>query len=93
MLDAAGYLALNLANHVGVSIGSTAVVRAGDVVADVKAAGHTVAATATIDGHDAELARRQRTSGAGPRADRAGRRQCGHADRLGRGRDWGPSVR
>ncbi len=46
VLDAAGYLALKLADNVGVSIGSTAVVHAGDEVAEVKAGGHTVAATA-----------------------------------------------
>ena len=47
VLDAAGYLALNLADHVGVSIGSAHLVRAGDQVAKVTAAGHTVVATAS----------------------------------------------
>ena len=46
VLRAAGYLALNLADHAGVSIGSVPVVRAGDQVASVTAAGHTVVATA-----------------------------------------------
>jgi D-alanyl-D-alanine carboxypeptidase (penicillin-binding protein 5/6) len=45
VLAAAGYLALNLADHVGVSIGAEPVFRAGEQVADVSADGHTVAAT------------------------------------------------
>jgi D-alanyl-D-alanine carboxypeptidase (penicillin-binding protein 5/6) len=47
VLAAAGYLALNLADNVGVSIGSTPLVRAGDQVANVRVAGHTAAATAS----------------------------------------------
>lgn len=46
VLAVAGYLALNLADHVGVSIGAAPVIRAGEQVADVRVAGHTVAATA-----------------------------------------------
>jgi serine-type D-Ala-D-Ala carboxypeptidase (penicillin-binding protein 5/6) len=46
VLDAAGYLALKLADQVGVSIGSVPLVRAGDQVANVRVAGHTVSATA-----------------------------------------------
>jgi D-alanyl-D-alanine carboxypeptidase (penicillin-binding protein 5/6) len=45
VLAAAGYLALNLADHVGVSIGAAPVLSAGEQVADVSASGHTVAAT------------------------------------------------
>ena len=46
VLEVAGYQALILADDVGASIGSTPLVRAGDQVARVKVAGHTVAATA-----------------------------------------------
>ncbi len=46
VLAAAGYLALNLADHVGVSIGSVPLVRAGERIAKVTVAGHTVEATA-----------------------------------------------
>ncbi len=46
VLNAAGYLALNLADHVGVTIGSTPLLHAGDPVANVKVSGHTVVATA-----------------------------------------------
>jgi D-alanyl-D-alanine carboxypeptidase (penicillin-binding protein 5/6) len=42
----AGFIALNLANHAGTSVGTTAFVRAGEVVAHVSVAGHTVAASA-----------------------------------------------
>jgi D-alanyl-D-alanine carboxypeptidase (penicillin-binding protein 5/6) len=47
VLETAGYLALNLADHVGVSIEATPIIRAGERVAEVTVAGHTVAATAT----------------------------------------------
>jgi D-alanyl-D-alanine carboxypeptidase len=47
VLRAAGYLALNLADHVGVTISSVPVVRTGDKVARVRVAGHTVIATAS----------------------------------------------
>ncbi len=46
VLAVAGYLALNLADHVGVSIGSDPVVRAGERIAKVTVAGRTVEATA-----------------------------------------------
>jgi len=46
VLAVAGYFALNLADHVGVSIGAAPIVRAGERVAEVEVAGHTVAATA-----------------------------------------------
>jgi hypothetical protein len=46
VLQVAGYLALNLADHVGASIGVSPVVEAGQVVAHVNVEGHTVAATA-----------------------------------------------
>ncbi len=46
VLEAAGYLALKLADNVGVSIGTTTLMHAGDQVARVKVAGNTVAATA-----------------------------------------------
>jgi D-alanyl-D-alanine carboxypeptidase (penicillin-binding protein 5/6) len=42
----AGLIALNLANHASASVGSTSFVRAGEVVAHVSVAGHTVSATA-----------------------------------------------
>jgi hypothetical protein len=42
----AGLIALNLADHASASIGATPLVRAGEVVAHVSVAGHTVAATA-----------------------------------------------
>jgi len=42
----AGLIALNLANHASASVGSTPFVRAGEVIAHVSVAGHTVAATA-----------------------------------------------
>jgi serine-type D-Ala-D-Ala carboxypeptidase (penicillin-binding protein 5/6) len=42
----AGFIALNLANHASTTVGSTAFVRAGEVVAHVSVAGHTVAASA-----------------------------------------------
>jgi D-alanyl-D-alanine carboxypeptidase (penicillin-binding protein 5/6) len=47
VLEVAGYLALNLADHVGASIGVSPVVEAGQVVAHLDAEGHTVAATAS----------------------------------------------
>jgi len=47
VLEAAGYLALNLADHVGASIGVTRLVVAGQTVAHVKVNGHTVDATAS----------------------------------------------
>jgi len=47
VLAVAGYLALNLADHVVASIGSMRIMRAGERVANVRVAGHTVAATAT----------------------------------------------
>jgi len=46
VLAVAGYLALNLADHVDVSIGAAPIIRAGEQVAVVRVAGHTVAATA-----------------------------------------------
>jgi serine-type D-Ala-D-Ala carboxypeptidase (penicillin-binding protein 5/6) len=46
VLAAAGFIALNLADHASGVIGATPVVRAGQVVAHVSAAGHSVAATA-----------------------------------------------
>jgi serine-type D-Ala-D-Ala carboxypeptidase (penicillin-binding protein 5/6) len=46
VLAQAGFIALNLANHVGTSIGSATVVHAGEVVAHVSVGGHTVAASA-----------------------------------------------
>jgi serine-type D-Ala-D-Ala carboxypeptidase (penicillin-binding protein 5/6) len=46
VLGQAGFIALNLANHVGTSIGATTVVHAGEVVAHVRVDGHAVAATA-----------------------------------------------
>jgi D-alanyl-D-alanine carboxypeptidase (penicillin-binding protein 5/6) len=42
----AGFIALNLADHASTSIRATPLVRAGEVVAHVSVAGHTVAATA-----------------------------------------------
>jgi D-alanyl-D-alanine carboxypeptidase (penicillin-binding protein 5/6) len=47
VLEVAGYLALNLADHVGASIGVTRLVNAGQVVARVKVNGHTVDAAAS----------------------------------------------
>jgi serine-type D-Ala-D-Ala carboxypeptidase (penicillin-binding protein 5/6) len=47
VVAAAGYLALNLADHVAASIGSIAVVRAGERIAKVTVAGHIVEATAS----------------------------------------------
>jgi hypothetical protein len=47
VLGRAGFIALNLANHVGTSIGAATVVHAGEVVAHVSVNGHSVAATAT----------------------------------------------
>jgi D-alanyl-D-alanine carboxypeptidase (penicillin-binding protein 5/6) len=44
VLAQAGFIALNLANHVGSSIGAATVVHAGQVVAHVSVGGHTVAA-------------------------------------------------
>jgi D-alanyl-D-alanine carboxypeptidase (penicillin-binding protein 5/6) len=46
VLGQAGFIALNLANHVGTSIGAATVVHAGEVVAHVSVDGHRVAATA-----------------------------------------------
>jgi D-alanyl-D-alanine carboxypeptidase (penicillin-binding protein 5/6) len=46
VLAQAGFIALNLANHVGSSLGTTTIVHAGQVVAHVSVGGHTVAATA-----------------------------------------------
>jgi D-alanyl-D-alanine carboxypeptidase len=46
VLLAAGYIALNLADHATTFIQATPVVHAGEVVAHVSVAGHTVAATA-----------------------------------------------
>jgi D-alanyl-D-alanine carboxypeptidase (penicillin-binding protein 5/6) len=46
VLAKAGFIALNLANHAATSVAITPVVHAGEVVAHVSAAGHTVAATA-----------------------------------------------
>jgi serine-type D-Ala-D-Ala carboxypeptidase (penicillin-binding protein 5/6) len=46
VLQVAGYLALKLADQVGASISVSPVVEAGQVMAHVNAAGHTVAATA-----------------------------------------------
>jgi len=46
LLDA-GFVAFNLANQASTSVGSTPFVHAGDVVARVSVAGHTVTATAT----------------------------------------------
>jgi D-alanyl-D-alanine carboxypeptidase (penicillin-binding protein 5/6) len=51
VLAKAGFIALNLANHAATAIGTTQVVRAGQVVARARAAGHTVpaAAASTVD--------------------------------------------
>jgi D-alanyl-D-alanine carboxypeptidase (penicillin-binding protein 5/6) len=46
VLAVAGFIALNLANHASSTIGSTPLVRAGEVVAHVSVAGHTVSASA-----------------------------------------------
>jgi D-alanyl-D-alanine carboxypeptidase len=46
VLEVAGYIALNLADHARTFIEATPLVRAGEVVAHVSVAGHTVAATA-----------------------------------------------
>ena len=46
VLAKAGFIALNLADHAAASVGMTTVVHAGQVVARVTVAGHTVAATA-----------------------------------------------
>ncbi len=46
----AGFIALNLANNAATSLGVTPVVRAGEVVAHVSVAGHTVAAAAATTG-------------------------------------------
>jgi D-alanyl-D-alanine carboxypeptidase (penicillin-binding protein 5/6) len=46
VLVKAGFIALNLADHAAASVGVTTVVHAGQVVAHVSVAGHTVAATA-----------------------------------------------
>jgi len=46
VLAKAGFIALNLADHAAASVGMTTVVHAGQVVAQVTVAGHTVAATA-----------------------------------------------
>jgi serine-type D-Ala-D-Ala carboxypeptidase (penicillin-binding protein 5/6) len=47
VLAQAGFIALNLANHVGSSIGAATIVHAGEVVAHVSVGGHTVAAAAS----------------------------------------------
>jgi serine-type D-Ala-D-Ala carboxypeptidase (penicillin-binding protein 5/6) len=47
VLQVAGYLALNLADQVGAAIDTSPVIEAGQVVAHVNVAGHTVAATAS----------------------------------------------
>jgi D-alanyl-D-alanine carboxypeptidase (penicillin-binding protein 5/6) len=51
VLTDAGFIALNLANHASTTVGSTPLVRAGEVVAHVSVAGHTVSAAAarTVD--------------------------------------------
>jgi D-alanyl-D-alanine carboxypeptidase (penicillin-binding protein 5/6) len=51
VLEVAGFMALNLADHASAAIGSTPVVRAGEVVAHVSVAGHhaTAAARGTAD--------------------------------------------
>jgi D-alanyl-D-alanine carboxypeptidase (penicillin-binding protein 5/6) len=46
VLATAGFVALNLANHVSTAIGTTTIVRAGQVVAHLSVGGHTVAAAA-----------------------------------------------
>jgi hypothetical protein len=47
VLAQAGFIALNLANHVDFSIGAATIVHTGDVVAHVNVGGHTVAAAAS----------------------------------------------
>jgi len=51
VLLVAGFIALNLADHASTFIGATPLVRAGEVVAHVSVAGHTVAATAARTAH------------------------------------------
>jgi D-alanyl-D-alanine carboxypeptidase len=51
VLVVAGYLALNLVDHASTFIEATPLVRAGEVVAHVSVAGHTVAATAARTAH------------------------------------------
>jgi D-alanyl-D-alanine carboxypeptidase (penicillin-binding protein 5/6) len=51
VLLVAGFIALNLADHASTFIGATPLVRAGEVVARVSVAGHTVAATAARTAH------------------------------------------
>ena len=79
----AGFIALNLANNAATSLGVTPVVRAGEVVAHVSVAGHTVAAAAATTGDCRELARGQRGSGAGRRKGARRRSEEGPPDRVG----------
>ncbi len=79
VLASAGYLALNLADHVGVSIGSVSPVRAGEQIARVTVDGHSVDATAastvTMLSWPGVTAHRQMTSSRTVRAgSRAGTR-------------------
>ena len=82
-----------LADHVGASIGVTPVMGAGEVVAHVNVAGHTVAGDRGDDGRRAELARGERPPGAGRRADDRGRGQEGYPDRICGRACWAPSGR